>query len=421
VRRELLAAVLLALGASPGCGSEAQPVSERAASSAAPAAEASPAPAKAEASDEDREELMDKLRGLGYVEWDPGADAVLTGVTLHDPKRAEPGYNIYAGGDREVFLVDMDGKRVHTWHVPEDLERCTFAELLHDDTLAVVCNYRRLVRLDWNSRVIWEIPVKPHHDVAERSDGTLLVPYRKVESLNGRKVRFDGIAYISPEGEVFSRWYTWEHRDDLDRYHLPSRLDRPMAEGEKEPKKIPDYYHLNSVELLPDTDLGRRDPRFRAGNVLVCLRNVNLVAVLDQDTMSVVWSWGTEELEGAHMPTMLPDGHILVFDNGVRRKATRVIEVDPETGEIAWSFQGTPPESFYSQLRGSNQRLANGNTLICEADRGHVIEVTPAGERVWEFWNPELKDGNRKRIYRFMRLPVARIAPLLAKDSSPAS
>lgn len=411
-RRTLsLASVLLAHGLAFGCGSAAETVSGHAA--------ASPAPAPSEPSDEGRAELMDKLRGLGYVEWDSGADAMLSGVTLHDTKRAYPGYNFYAGRDREVYVLDMDGKRVHTWHAPDDLQRCRFAELLRDDTLAVVCDYRRLVRLDWDSRVIWDIPVKPHHDVAERPDGTLLVPFRKQETLHGRKVRFDGIAFISPGGEIVSRWYSYDHREELGRHLPPSRLDRPPGPGEAPPKKALDYYHLNSVEVLPETDLGKRDPRFRAGNILVCLRNVSLVAVLDQQTMGVLWSWGTEELEGPHMPTMLPDGHILLFDNGVRRKATRVIEIDPESASIVWTYEGSPPESFYSQLRGSNQRLGNGNTLICEADRGHVIEVTPAGEKVWEYWNPELKDGKRKRIDRFVRLPASRIEPLLSRSASP--
>ena len=39
-----------------------------------------------------------------------------------------------------------------------------------------------------------------------------------------------------------------------------------------------------------------------------------------------------------------------------------------------------------SVWRGANaQRLANGNTLICESVSKRVFEVTPAGETVWEY------------------------------------
>jgi hypothetical protein len=177
-----------------------------------------------------------------------------------------------------------------------------------------------------------------------------------------------------------------------------------------------DYHHLNTIEVLADTPLGRRDPRFRAGNVLLCLRNVDLVLILDAESRAVVWSWGPGVLDYPHMPTLLPSGHLLVYDNGAHRGWTRVLEVEPLSGEIVWSYQGDPPASFFSELRGSSQRLPNGNTLIAESERGRAFEVTPEGEIVWEFWNPELTDGRRRRFYRMQRLPRELVEPLLAAD-----
>ncbi len=112
--------------------------------------------------------------------------------------------------------------------------------------------------------------------------------------------------------------------------------------------------------------------------------------VLDGKDHSVVWSWGPGTIELPHMPTMLANGNILVFDNGKRRGASRVLEIDPPSGEIRWSYEGKPPKSFFSPWRGSNQRLPNGNTLICESERGRAFEVTSDGTVVWEFWNPEM-------------------------------
>ncbi len=116
------------------------------------------------------------------------------------------------------------------------------------------------------------------------------------------------------------------------------------------------------------------------------------------------------------MPTLLENGHLLVFDNGVHRDHSRVLEVGPVTGEIIWQYQSV---DFYSQWRGSNQRLPNGNTLICESETGRVFEVDPLGEIVWEFYNPELKDGKRKRIYRLMRYAPEQLEELLL-DRFPA-
>ena len=174
-----------------------------------------------------------------------------------------------------------------------------------------------------------------------------------------------------------------------------------------------EYYHLNTIELLPENELGHRDPRFRAGNWLVSLRNANVVVILDRVTREVVWSWGPGEIELQHMPTLLENGNLLIFDNGTERGFSRVLELDPVAKEIAWRYQADPPEAFFSKWRGANQRLSNGNTLITESERGRVFEVTRDGEIVWEFWNPEVVDGKRKRIYRFTRVPPERVESIL--------
>jgi hypothetical protein len=124
------------------------------------------------------------------------------------------------------------------------------------------------------------------------------------------------------------------------------------------------------------------------------------------------------------MATLLDDGHILVLDNGVRRRASRVLEMDPAGGQIVWSYGEEAQQSFLTKERGCSQQLGNGNTLICDSQRGRVFEVTPAGETVWEFWNPELRGESRRRLYRFERLPSARVELLLrahgvARESAP--
>ena len=99
------------------------------------------------------------------------------------------------------------------------------------------------------------------------------------------------------------------------------------------------------------------------------------------------------------------NGSILVFDNGTRRMRSRVLEVDPTTGKIAWSYSAA---DFFTRLRGAAQKLPNGNVLATESDSGHAIEVTPAGKVVWEFWNPDVRNSAGKKperaaIYRLMR------------------
>jgi len=65
-----------------------------------------------------------------------------------------------------------------------------------------------------------------------------------------------------------------------------------------------------------------------------------------------------------------------------------VIELDPGTRKTVWEYQGNPPWTFFSPHTSGAQRLASGNTLICEGQWGRVFEVTPGGEIVWEYINP---------------------------------
>ena len=46
-----------------------------------------------------------------------------------------------------------------------------------------------------------------------------------------------------------------------------------------------------------------------------------------------------------------------------------------------------------------------------------IKEVTPDGEKVWEFWNPDMEQDRRRLIYRFLRIPPSRL-PEIALQAS---
>jgi hypothetical protein len=73
--------------------------------------------------------------------------------------------------------------------------------------------------------------------------------------------------------------------------------------------------------------------------------------------------------------------------------------------------------SFYTHKNGSAQRLPNGNTLICEGDKGRAFEVTKEGEIVWEWLNPLMNEKRRALLYRITRLPPEAVKPLLARST----
>jgi len=64
--------------------------------------------------------------------------------------------------------------------------------------------------------------------------------------------------------------------------------------------------------------------------------------------------------------------------------------------EVTWRYEGDAERPFASEIRGSIERLPNGNTLITESDGGRLLEVASDGSIAWEYVNPVRSgDGNR--------------------------
>jgi len=176
---------------------------------------------------------------------------------------------------------------------------------------------------------------------------------------------------------------------------IPRRI-RPSV------KHLPLFFHTNTITFLDHAIPGI----CKNGDLLIALRDLNMIAIIDPETEKLLWHWGKGVLDRPHHPTLLPNGNILIFDNGMKRKYSRIIEINPHTFEIIWEYHSAPLHKFFSATRGASQRLPNGNTLITESDRGRVFEVTRSGNIVWEFYNPAVdeKTNKRRSIYRMIRI-----------------
>ncbi len=138
------------------------------------------------------------------------------------------------------------------------------------------------------------------------------------------------------------------------------------------------------------------------------------------------------QIIGQHHAHIIPKGlpgagNLLVFDNGgssgygftnptahqrrqfLARAGSRVLEVNPVTLELVWSYAG--PRFFGSNISGA-QRLPNGNTLVTEGPGGRLFEVTREGQIVWEYIYPRFQ----RRTVCKQRLP--RLSTPLRLDSA---
>jgi arylsulfotransferase ASST len=364
-----------------------------------PSTSGTPAPPAPSDSRTPDPEAIERLRSLGYAGVVPEDRAdPRDGVVVHE-RASFPGYRFFTIRDFcAAVLVDSDGKVANSWS-EAPCERWANAEMLPSgDVLVVgrdphdrrdleqVTRSRFLMKLSWQGKVLWKWAYPSQHDVEPLPTGQLLTlwsRYRVIPDVDPVvPVRDDGVALLGPDGA---------EQESLSFYDLykrsPEGADLQHARGSREI----DLFHSNSVEWGP------------GGTVLVSLRHQDSVLLIDWAKRRIVWSWGRGELAGPHDATRLADGHVLVFDNGLGRGYSRVVEFDPASRRIVWQYQAPNPTDFYTLSRGSCQRLPNGNTLISESDRGRAFEVTPKGQVVWEFFSPARDRKGRRATTVRMR------------------
>jgi hypothetical protein len=369
---------------------------------------------------------LDRLRSLPYAGSSPVREGERGGVVHHDAARSWPGVNLVTMQMlARAELIDESGEVLRSWHEPGG-GRWERAELLPGgDLLAIGADpapagvngipddARYVARFDWSGRQLWKRRLPAHHDVERAPDGRLVLlafQRRRVPEIHPEiDVRDDLLAVIDEEGTL------GETRSLLEAFAASTDVLRLLPLAPNRIGVVPwlDLFHVNSLEWMRRPELVGRHPIFDLGNVLVCSRHQNAVFVLDWARNRVVWAWGRGELLGPHDARVLDNGHLLIFDNGMGRGFSRVVEVDPTSGSIVWEYRATPPESFYTMSKGSSQRLPNGNTLIADSDNGRAFEVTADGEIVWDWLCPhEVAPGRRAAIVRIIRHDRESLPPL---------
>ncbi|HEY64297.1 MAG TPA: hypothetical protein G4O02_06960 [Caldilineae bacterium] len=378
-----------------------------------------------------------------------------TGVTIYQPDRCCNGYTLFChtyedprmgrGGVAHMYLIDMEGHVIHEWIAHTAVQ---LLELLPDGSLYYSTRDRSnidqagLYRIAPDSSVLWRYHCRIDHDFHVMDNGHLMIHClidKMVPRLGPELRRNPYIVEIGPDKELLWEWHGEEHIQeliDLCGLEVPidwaERMRQEVEERRAWDERLQampseeltaliqrlieqrrfDWAHNNTCEVMPDNPSAAKDPRFRAGNILFSYRSLDIIGVIDRESGEIVWAWGPGELDGQHQPTMLPNGHILIYDNGTRRGWSRVIELDPITEQIVWEYTGTPKHSFYSAAISGAQRLPNGNTFICEGGPGRLFEVTPDGEIVWEFKSPYGDEGTYG-IYRATRYAPDFVQPLL--------
>ena len=199
---------------------------------------------------------------------------------------------------------------------------------------------------------------------------------------------------ISPTGELL---FTWDALDRLDVGSTDPLIIQNLAN-----ENSLDFTHANAIDVSAD------------GSYLISLRNLSQIIKVNQSG-SIVWRLGGVDgdfqfvndplgrFSLQHGMRELPNGNILLFDNGVGHQPpqSRAVEYQLDltamTATLVWQYNADPP--LFGPFLGFTQRLENGNTLITYGAHPVIREVNPAGEVVWE-----LQGAPTDGFYRAIRI-----------------
>lgn len=351
-----------------------------------------------------------------------------------------PFFGAGAGGRIQEFT--WDGKIVwdYTFSSATQLPHHDVCKLLNGNVLMIV----------------WE----------KKSAKDAIAAGRRPETVGEGDLMADSILEVQPTGKTTGKivweWHAWDHLiQDFDEKKAnhgdvgahPELIDLNFGEGTiaamiakpEELKKLqaigyvgaagrrpgriqPDWTHINSVAYNAELD-----------QIILSVHEFSEIWVIDHSTTTaeaashkggrsgkggdLLYRWGNprayragtvkdQKLFSQHnahwIAKGLPgEGHILVFNNGLRRTGGAYSSVDeivppadakgqyaiapgkafgPETTH--WSYVAPKRTDFFAALISGAERLPNGNTLICSGPNGTIFEVTRDSQTVWKYVNP---------------------------------
>ena len=329
-----------------------------------------------------------------YSQRDPNAGSSFH--TVHKPQEITPGLLAVTRLDtaRSSYvteLIDTDGTIQHSWLIdyptivgsgpsmtfPHGVKPLADGSLLVNFDLAYA-----LARLDACGKPLWaRTDGVYHHEISSTGNEFWTWFGEAGRVYDGNElVRFD------PEtGTLEERIHLVDDvilASDQNRIALAIGPDHVFDRGALIGKGRDDF-HPNDGTPLP-TAIADAFPMFNAGDLLISLRNVNMIAVVDRQTKAIKWHrqgpWIWQ-----HDPDWHADGTISVFGNNPARLRSQIYVVDPASGTVSAPLEDGAP--FFTDIMGSHQRLPSGNWLITANRTGRVLEVTATGELVREIHN----------------------------------
>ena len=281
------------------------------------------------------------------------------------------------------------------------------ALILPDGSVVFNFEYNGLVKLDRCGRLVWTLEKPTHHSVEVAEDGGFWVPSTRQITADDvpqyppftTPYFEDSIMKVSEEGEVLLE-------TGVVGIFYANGLEAILtATGESIPANWDwdrEVVHLNKIAELKRS-MSADFPAFAAGDLLLSIRELNMLVVVDPLTEQVKW-WKIGPWIRQHDPEFKEGGTISVFNNNIYKSAfgidnpydtsnpwiprvSNIMEIDPVTEVHHVVYGGKKDMEFLSIIRGDHELTPRGGLLITEFEAGRVFETASDGRVIWEFIN----------------------------------
>ena len=306
-------------------------------------------------------------------------------------------------------------------------------------------------RRTWDNEPVWSFTrnnaeYRLHHDIQPMENGNVLVTAweqrdslecieagRDPEKLTSAGMWSEVVWVIAPDefgnANIIWEWAVWDHLiQDFDSLKsnygvIADNIDKIDINFGSELNAAADWLHINAIDFDEYSQ-----------HIMLSVPTFNEIWVVDYGNTTpgeLKWRWGnpmaydrgdsTDTKLGFQHHTHWLDiglsinnddyGKIGVFNNRVQGDTSEYSSVhtllliyddydnqyliDNTTGtylpsDFDWTFESPNPNTIYSNIVSSFQRLENGNSLICSGRTGDSREYTQAGELVWHYKTPFL-------------------------------
>lgn len=287
-----------------------------------------------------------------------------------------------------AILIEPDGKVINTWHLstgqmpgstePEYRKNMYGTAILPDGSIIFLMQEKGggIVKVDYCSNILWTLDGLYHHVISLTDEGYFWTIEGKqtdlyhvlalVDAATGkviRRINMKDVQTANPDISVFD-------------------LQREM--------NVSDAVHGNDIEALPGR-LASDFPQFAKGDLLISFRTINLLFVLDPNTLRIKW-WRIGPWDRQHDPDWNQGGYISVFSNNERKKQRGFVNhsdisgIDPQSLKSTILLKGADYD-FYSSHNGVHEMTSEGTLLVTSAMQGRIFEVNRNKEIVFDFIN----------------------------------